>query len=163
EADLAGHADAVGGVAAGLGPGGVDQSELHGSLLSRSVGARSGDRAPRPTEGLLFGKPESFGRGRGTVRRPCPGRGAGGAKGHGPPFAAPGFVHTLSRSRPAAGAPVTAQPEGRLAVPLAKLFWPALGCFGAVLLAEADAPTAEEMSRLAALFWPMVGFFGALV
>jgi len=48
-------------------------------------------------------------------------------------------------------------------VPLAKLFWPGLGCFGAVLLAEADAPAAEEMSRLVALFWPMVGFFGALV
>src|SRR5262249_22258609 len=31
EADLAGHADAVGRVAAGLGPGGVDEAEFHGA------------------------------------------------------------------------------------------------------------------------------------
>ena len=30
EADLPGHADAVGRVLAGLGPGGVDQAEFHG-------------------------------------------------------------------------------------------------------------------------------------
>src|SRR5439155_789473 len=38
EADLLGHADAVGGFAAGLGPGGVDQSELHGRRLRGAAG-----------------------------------------------------------------------------------------------------------------------------